>query len=207
MISLSKSMNMVMGLLLVAAFVYIMFLRECSSPEPCDDNVEYVIEWRDSLIPYPVIEKVPEIKYRDTGSTKILIQWKEQNIDTLEFIKQCEQLFVEYYAINYYEDVLVDDTNGRVIVKDSVSENRIVHRSFLYEPVIHTHYVERTERIYKAEFYGGIGLGRSPTEFGLAPSFMFISKKRNAYSAHYDILNRDLYVTMYWCFNKGRKKK
>ncbi|RLD66572.1 MAG: hypothetical protein DRI84_04495 [Bacteroidetes bacterium] len=92
-------------------------------------------------------------------------------------------------------------TNGLVILADTITQNKITSRKptikIFPHTISQTTYI-RTIKPPNRKLYAGIGIGKNLNQFGLSPSLMYISKKENAYSISYDILNKDIYFTMFW---------
>lgn len=51
----------------------------------------------------------------------------------------------------------------------------------------------------------GIGVDGSPNSFGLAPSAALYTKRENLYTASYDVINKDFYVTFFYKIKLKKK--
>lgn len=183
-------------IIIVVLMGIIILMRECTPAPKCPEcpPLSKCDTIKGDSIPYPVPVRVPVISYRDTGST----HWRYKDIDTAAILKA-------FFARNFIADTLVNDTSLFIAVYDTVSENRIIYRKpkIHYFPTI----IQKTTFIPTPpvrKVFVGIGIGRNPNEFGLAPAALYISKKDNAYTAHYDFFNKDIYFTYFW---KIRLKK
>jgi hypothetical protein len=65
----------------------------------------------------------------------------------------------------------------------------------------HVSVVTKTEFIpekKRNKVFVGAGVGRSLDQFGLTANVMLFTKREHAYQLSYDVLNNDMYFTMYW---------
>ncbi|MBC8147306.1 MAG: hypothetical protein H8E98_04920 [Bacteroidetes bacterium] len=177
-------------IIIVILLVLLFLQRECASTHICPVHPEVTCDTIHDTISYPVTVYIPKITCIDTGTTK----WLYYPVDTA-------QILTEYFAKHYYQDTLVNDTNALIVVKDTITQNKIMYRN----PVItiFPHFIKQTTYIVQPQplvrkVFLGIGIGRSINQFALSPSLMYISKKDNAYSLSYDVLNKDIYLTMFW---------
>ncbi len=176
--------------IIIATLLIVIFLqRECLVTQSHNSAETFYDTIHDTL-PYPVIHYVPKLIYQDTGSTK----WRWQKVDTTAILK-------DYFSRHYYADTLANDTNALIIVYDTISQNKIISRKPVIE--IFTHLIKQTTiqkvpAMAKPMIYAGIGVGRNPNQFGLTGNVLYISRKDNAYSLSYDLLNHNLYFSMYW---------
>ena len=139
-------------------------------------------------VPYPVIRYVPTPVYKDTGSTK----WKWHKVDTTAILK-------DYYSKHYYIDTLANNSIALIIIRDTVSRNRIISRQkqlTFYPRTIKETTIRKIPN--KRKLFVGLAIGRNPKQFALSPSILYTSRKDNAYAFSYDVLNHDIYLSMYW---------
>lgn len=87
---------------------------------------------------------IPKITERITRE----IQWKDRNIDTNKILE-------DYFALYYYNDTVVKTDSLTVIIKDTITENKIRNRQASYNLVYQTKLIEKTEYINRREFYYG----------------------------------------------------
>lgn len=119
-LTLNKFYLIIIGVLLTV----ILFLSQCSGPKKsdCPPILKQVVKidtfWR---------EKKGDVVYKP-GITKIIpgeIQFVNGKVDTLAILK-------DYFAKVLYSDTIKIDTFGYVLIKDTISENRIKHRELVY---------------------------------------------------------------------------
>jgi len=111
------------------------------------------------------------------------------------------KIFNVFFSRYYYIDTLVNDTNALLILEDSVYQNQIVWRKKTFQIFPKTVFQTRFVNVAadpSRKFFAGVGVGRKPTEFSLSPSLMYISKRENAYTLSYDLINQDIYFTIFW---------
>jgi len=166
--------------------------RECSRMEPV---VEHIYQndtiWMPGdtvLKPYPVVEI--DTNYITIYDSTIIIQ----QVDTTAILR-------DYFTHRYsYNNVLVDDSNTFVSIDWHVNRNRLISVKPYVINRKPTAYITTIQEVEKKRnrYFAGIGIGRSPSSFGLAPSVALLTKREHLYSIHYDVLNKDFYFTMYW---------
>ena len=179
--------------IIIATLLIVIFLQRVWPPKQKPLNGSAVQTTYDTIhdtVPYPVTRYVPKVVYKDTGSTK----WRTLKIDTLKILS-------EYYARHYYVDTLVNDSLVQIIVCDTISQNKIIFR----KPIVKTYpvFIKETTTIQspvilKTKLYVGIGIGRNPNQFGLTANLLYLTKKDHAYNLSYDLLNHDIYFSLYW---------
>lgn len=177
-------------IIIVVLLGIILLQRECKPKGDYPVYLEVISDTIHDTITVSVTDYVPSISYRDTGSVK----WQYRSIDTALILS-------DYFTSYYYKDTLINDTNALFIISDTISQNRIVYRK--PQLTIYPNFIKQTSFIKKVnppkrKLLAGIGIGRNSTHFALSPSLMLITKKQTAYSLSYDLLNRDIYFTMYW---------
>jgi hypothetical protein len=149
-------------------------------------------------IPYEVLLKKPYPVYRDTGSTK----WKYEKVDTCQILKN-------YYAENFYQDTLKDDTSALIVVNDIVTENQLQERKLTFQnrraTVINTT-ITNIGEIPRNKFFVGLAIGRSLNNFAVGPSILFVTKKSFAYGLTYDAINKDVYGSFYYKISFKKKR-
>lgn len=139
---------------------------------------------------YEVVDKKTDTIYKDTGYVKykkgktiyrdvpVFIDVPE-NVDTQAILK-------EYYAKNIYKDTLIlNDSLGTVAIRDTISENKIVSRTYdikVREKIIRDiFYVKEKPR---NEWYVGANAALNAKDlFGFAGSSLLLkNKKERIYS-------------------------
>jgi hypothetical protein len=122
--------------------------------------------------------------------------------DTIPRIVDTAFILQDYYSKKYGFDTIVNDSSVFIAIHYLVTQNRLI---WLLPQVANkraTTIIRNTtylsQDIPKHKLFTGAGFGRSPTSFGLTADLLLITKKENAYSISYDILNNDFYFTFYW---------
>jgi hypothetical protein len=176
--------------IIITILLLALFLQDKYTPEPKTIfDIQTTTDTIHDTIFKTIHHYTPKPIYTDTGSTK----WRWHPIDT-------NQILADYFARYFYMDTLQNDSNALVVILDTVSQNQIIYRKpqiTLYPKTIRQTSVVEVSQPTSNKIYLGMAIGRNPNQFSLAPSIMFQSKKR-VYSLSYDILNKDLYLGIYW---------
>lgn len=171
----------------------LLFLqRECQRcPEPTEIvRVDTVYQY--DSIPYtpPPMTPKPGI---------IVPQAPPRLVDSLAVV-------MAYFAVRQGTDTLVNDDRYLISMRWAVTQNKptffqptIVNRM---PTTIISHTITEKPR---NKVFAGIGVGGSPSSFGIAPSVALFTKRENLYTASYDVINKDFYITFYYKI-KLRKK-
>ncbi len=177
--------------LIILVLLFALFLqRECTPTPKCPECPVVAIDTIHDTIFNKTTAYIPKPVYIDTGSTK----WRWHNVDTLAILS-------DYFSRNLYQDTLQNDSNGLIILVDTICQNRITYRHpqiTLYPQTIRQTTILEVPTPLKNTLYLGMAIGRNPTKFGLAPSAMFHNKKAHVYSLSYDLISHDIYVGIYW---------
>ncbi len=124
------------------------FMERCSTPQAS------VVTIRDTVpgdsVPYPVPVSVP-VPYLVQHTDTIL-----QEVDTTAIL-------ASYFAKHYYADTLKNDTSAFIALKETITQNRIVERSLMFQnrrptAITTTTLPPPSER--KLQFYGHVFLGK-----------------------------------------------
>lgn len=178
---------------IIGTLLIIIFLQRIWLPtrKPLDGNkAETIYDTILDTVPYPVTRYVPKPVFKDTGSTK----WKWHQVDTTAILQ-------DYYSRHYYVDTLANDSMALIIIRDTISRNLIISRQkqlTFYPRTIKETSILKVPEVQKRKVFVGLAIGRNPEQFGLSPSILYASRKDNAYSISYDVLNHDIYLSMYW---------
>ena len=111
-------------------------------------------------------------------------------------------ILADYFAKVYGNQILADDSSVFVSVQYMVTQNRLAWMLPSIANRKPTAIIQNTtvinQPVLRTKFFAGIGVGRSPTEFGLTANALLLTKNDHAYSLSYDFLNHDVYCTLYW---------
>lgn len=139
-------------------------------------------------VPYPVEVKTPvpyAVYYPDTVKITAII-------DTMAILR-------DYFARRVYQDTITDDTSFMAVILDTISQNRIIDRQFLFQnlrPVAINTYVTPVEKERNKLFVGpAIGL---TNRLDLGGSALLLTKKEHAYAYQYQLTSKQHQFTMYW---------
>jgi len=170
-----KQAWMIIAFLLLA----LILVRECNRSERFV-GVNRTIYRTDTikgdsiLVPYPVVQIVKE--------DSIIYRIIPAQIDSAEVAS-------------------VDDTNIYITFDAMVSENRLryilPHVQIRRPQVINYYTTVIHEEQPRTKVFAGAGIGRSVSSFGLAPSVALLTKREHLYSLHYDVINRDVYFSVW----------
>jgi len=181
---MNNALKYVQVIIIVALIGYVMFLRECTTPKVITNNTVDTIYRSDSVYVPRIVERiVPKIYYNDTGSTKYLV-------DTL-LLTDTAYIILDWNTEYIYKDTLLNNKDGFVSVIDTIYRNKIKSRQKQIKL-----YSQRIEPIN--HYYLGLGVSGSPDRFGLSANIGLITKRNNLYTIGYDVLNKDVYLNLYW---------
>lgn len=133
-------------LCVISFFIYRDFIRP-QGETPAADTVFIVDTIPGDTVLRVIYQDRPRPVYIDTGSTIII----PANVDTNAILR-------DYFAKVYYSDTL-NDTSYRVVIRDTVTENRIAWRQVQFQnlrPTVINRYTITND--YGDGFYPGIGV-------------------------------------------------
>lgn len=108
-----------------------------------------------------------------------------------------------YYQSVIAIDTILNDTNGFIVIADSISKNRIQRRTInsmkLYPRV--TKVTKYRDREFKRGYFGGIGLVGSERSLGLKVKFAILYNPNTLVVTSYDIIRGDFSAGIYWKIN------
>lgn len=179
--------------IIISILIVVIFLqRECTRVPNCPEcpEIDTVYSAQITIHDTFYIPLPSDTVFQDTGSVHYILREVDSN-----------EIVTDYLTKYFYPDTIVNDSNLFVAIFDSVFRNRIIfrHPEIRFTPTI----ITSTNTVFKntdpvRKIYTGIGVGRNPEQFGLSASLLYVSKRDNAYSLTYDILNRDIYFSIYW---------
>jgi hypothetical protein len=182
--------------IIIIILLYLLFIqRECNREEvkPPVPTVEYVYIY-DTVEKFVYVDKPIPINIYDTI-------YLSGTIDTVYVLG-------DYFKVKVYDDVLVDDSCLYFRLKETVTKNEIIDRSFSYinrRPVgIEIIDVVCPEPLPKLEYYFGGFIGGSQDLFGAGLGIGIRTKTRTFYKYEYDVINKHHRVSGY--INLKRKK-
>lgn len=159
------------ALLIAGALLGGMLVRSCQNEQPTITQSDTLPG--DSIL-YPISIEVPSPVYIDS-SFDILVSIF--GIDTAEVIR-------DYFRTKYYQDTIIEAGNFRLVVKDSVTLNRIVWRSMEHQNLRSTSItntiVMPSELNNPAIYLGGDILCNSQRVY-IGPSVMLRGRKPQYY--------------------------
>jgi hypothetical protein len=145
---------------------------------------------------HPAPQKViiyDTIKIRDTLYTPSPIHFDSlvyypATIDT-------QKVLEDYFSSRVYADTLLDDTTGQVIIRDSVSQNRIITRQPYIKIIRQTEVIREKPKIH---LHAGFKVGGSKDHLSFGPSLILNTRQRSSFGISYDIPNRSITFSIYW---------
>ncbi|NCU27399.1 hypothetical protein EOM86_11900 [Candidatus Nomurabacteria bacterium] len=208
LIDLMRQMKPVAVALIVAVIV-IVVIRQCTPSDPESDS-----GCRFNLFPDEVIS----VTHTDTVYDSIpvvTIVYKpvpyEVIPDTPDWALTCEEVMLDYYYSYLYADTAINDSMALIIVRDTISRNRVQGRQVKYvdrtPTVINT---TTTALVYdtcpdpevckKWNFgIGGfVGSGLKPDSFEAGVSAIVTTNKRSSYELGYDMVGKSVRFTMFF---------
>ena len=191
-----KFFGNIKNLLIVVLIVVILLLRQCGG-KVIPGETKYItsvkteIEYdtiRDSI---PTYVPYPEYIYPPADTF-----WRDRDIDTAAILE-------DYFSTYFYSDVIEDDSI-KIVINDSISQNKIASRDLKYEILYPIKTITITEEHYlnRREFYVGprIGASLNALEF-VGVEGLFRSKKRTALGLGLGVdqqFQPQLHVGFYW---------
>lgn len=195
-----KNLKFTLSDILVLVLLVIIVVQYCSTPEPINPNQEFIsVDGRK----YEVIERKgdttdiikvdsgikinlpePQIIYKDR------IVYLDTPVDTTEILK-------DYFATRVYTDVIyLSDSLGKVIIIDTVSENKIINR--IWQSEITKRYITNTTIVKdppRTEVYYGFkaGFDKSQLLSSVSTGLLLKNKKDNILSTSIGVKNNSVF--------------
>lgn len=180
--------------IIISVLIGLLFLqRECHRCTECTEitKTDTLYIAGDSIpVPYPVITPgkpypVPYPVPADVDTALILADFFSKVQDKI---------------------ILADDSSVFVSIEYLVTQNRLKWIKPFIQNRRATTIINNTTIIESVKprnkIFAGVGVWRSLTSFGLAPSLALLTKKDHLYSFSYDLINKDAYFTLYWKIGK-----
>ena len=164
----------------------------------------------------PIIDTITTIEYKydtiNTESKVYIPKWKDKvvvDVDSI-FITQKEpidtmSLLRDYYTKYYYEDTIDVDTFGYIVMKDTVSKNKIEARQYVSNILIPTKIVTNNILVNKREIYLGTGITGNKNFMVLNGEMLVRTKKRKVYGVGIGLdntLSPTFTAKIYWRIGK-----
>jgi len=170
-----KTKNNLQILLFIALVIIILSSKVCSF----DKNIKpaETITVTETLISYDTINDTIS-EYIPKWKTKIEIDTFYAPVDTMAVLK-------DYYAKYLYVDTIKIDTIGYLVVKDSITENKILSRNIKTNILLPVTTITSTTTTYinKIDFYVGLKAQGTSNQLNyIGGEFLLKGKKRKAYS-------------------------
>ena len=189
----------ILGWIVAATLGAIMFFiqtceKPCPEPQECPsfDTTAFIktlpVKYKDTIIykPYQVII------YKDTGSTKYIEV--PVGIDSLEIAKA-------YFSWRVSKDTILNDTNGLIVVTDTITQNEIYNRTIFPKTIFPQYKLVTTTIIKKEElkniFLLGGGVTGNAQSVGFSVGAGLLNKKRQILLGSYDLLRKEIQIQYY----------
>ena len=170
----SKYLN-IKNVIIAVLLLVILFLRWCTPKPDCPEiGKTTVVE----TIEYDTIRETTPEYIPVPGPVQYDTTYLERDIDTAAILR-------DYFASYHYSDTVTLDS-VKVIIKDTVSQNKIKSRSLEYEILYPTKTITITNDRYinRREYYAGFGIAGSTNGFEfIGFDFIFKTKKDLTYRA------------------------
>jgi hypothetical protein len=161
--------------------------KKAVTPEP--QIITHIDTIRGDSVPYQVcVPKPYPVKVES-------IIYGTIPVDTTAILQQ-------FFCRKIYLDTLKNDTSALVIVSDTVEMNELKSRMLNFQNrrpisiITNTTILPAPEA--RTKVFAGMTTGRSLNNFALGASVMLISKRDQAYSLTYDVINQDAYFSIFW---------
>ena len=190
-----KQAPWIIALVFATSTIVLLCMKLCSHPALPPVNVITITDTvPGDSIPYSVLLPKPYPVFHDTGS------WRYFPIDTMAIL-------ADHFSRNYYLDTLKNDTSALVVVIDTVSWNTLQGRGLIFQNRRATSIVTVTPPATTSgrALYLGASIGYRPEKVGFGPAIMYTDNSRHAYSLSFDIVNRDINLSMTWRIGKHPK--
>jgi hypothetical protein len=193
---LKKVFGNIQTLLIVVLVIVIIMMKSCG-----EQTIDPQIITKTKIEYISIEKKVPQ--YVPKWKTRIET---EINIDTFLTKVDTSAILNDYYSKYYYEDTLSLDTLGYVLVKDTISKNKIASRNIDYKLLIPKITIEKTIILNKREFYTGFGVTGNIDQLNyIGVEGLYRTKKKQAFGLGIGVNQYFIPVIsgrMYWRIGK-----
>lgn len=177
-----KILKSIPYLFIVVLLGYIVFLQQCT--EPCKDvYITDTITYQDTVyVPKWNTLKVTDTIYLDSIIKQIIIKEK---LDTVYIIR-------DYFTPHFYKDTILNDSNGLIVVSDTIYQNKIKSR---YNSI--KLYPQRIKPPLLTRYFIGGGINGGRDRLGLSAGVGMLTKKDYLYQINYDMINKEVSFNIY----------
>lgn len=169
-------------LIIILLLGYVMFLRECTPP-PQPIYLTDTITYHDTAyIPQIDTAYLKDTIYIDSIIREIIIKEK---LDTIV-------IFREHFTLNTYQDTIINDSNGLIVIYDTLYRNKIKSR---YNQI--KLYPQRLKPTLSTKYFIGGGINGGADRLGLNISAGLLTKKEYLYNCSYDLINKEISFNLY----------
>lgn len=186
-----NNLKIVPYVIIILLMLLLFLQRECHRcPEPTE-IVRVDTVYRYDTIPYTPPPMIPKPGI-------VMPQVPPAMVDSLAVV-------MAYFAVRQGTDTLVNDDKYLISMRWAVTQNK---PTFFQPTIVNrlpTTIISHTISKPTNKVFLGVGVGGSQNAFGIAPSVALYTKRENLYTASYDVINKDFYVTFFYKI-KLRKK-
>lgn len=179
---------LIIGFLLL----YILFLQECKRPKVVNPTTKVdTIVLKDTFY-QPTIKD--SIVYSTIYKDKVSYVY-DTFVDTVYVIK-------DYLTKYYYQDTILSDSNGLIVIMDTIYRNRIKSRQN-YVRLYPKRFVETYTP--KIKIFVGLRVYSNIERSGINGSIAMLTKNDNLYSIGYDPFNKNVLFSAYYKISFKKK--
>lgn len=176
-------------LLIIGTLLAIIVIQKACTPSVEKPKIDTVVVTKIVYVPvHDTVYATPKVITRILPG-KVLPPQYLPDTNYVALKKQYQRLVIEHLSKNIYEDKLILDTLGNIIIRDTTQFNKLGKRS--YE--LNLRIPKRVDSVYvtntvlappKRQVYLGIGANATQTlgTFGLRGSVLYKDKKDNIFS-------------------------
>ena len=165
----------------------------------------------------------PDTIYRDKWYQKLVPEYIDANVDTNGIIagyldtisvndiidkigeERLIRIFDDYFAVKYYSDTIKGENDYEAIINDSITMNKIKHRTFLLKNLREDRLITQNNRTRKV--LGGAFIGDKSDRFDFGGALGYMDKKNRLFQYSYGILGETHRFTFMGTISFGNWKK
>jgi hypothetical protein len=200
-----RSLQIIIGVLIV-----VLILQRClggyeKGSNASSDIISHTsdtITLKGDSIPYEVVNEIPVPYpiYIDTGSIRLILQ----DVDTLEILK-------DYFTKYVYVDTISNDSTILVILRDTITENRIAGRSVQFQSLRGATIITNSTTILKRrnKWFLGLGVSGNKNNMGLVPKLAILTKNDKLFTLGNNLLETqpNAELTLFWKISFRKKNR